>query len=202
MPPWRAMATAMRPSVTLSIAADTSGTASSMSAAKRARRVDRVRQRLGVAGHDDDVVERQRLEAVEELVVDVGAVGTSCVDLRFDRAGAIVSDRPIARCDDRGVVADVVSTCDEQACSAACIVVSNASSDPPVSMATVRGGEYRSVVDAVVGDEVDHHAGARAFAGERLVPGPLDGVGAGQLAGQRRVQVDHLARGTSRGSSS
>ena len=33
MPPWRAMATAIRPSVTLSIAADTSGTASWMSAA-------------------------------------------------------------------------------------------------------------------------------------------------------------------------
>ncbi len=33
IPPWRAMATAMRPSVTLSIAADTSGTASSMSRA-------------------------------------------------------------------------------------------------------------------------------------------------------------------------
>ncbi len=36
MPPWRAIATAMRPSVTLSMAADTSGTASSMSAANRA----------------------------------------------------------------------------------------------------------------------------------------------------------------------
>ena len=36
-------------------------------------RVDGVRQRLGVAGHDDDIVERQRLEAVEELVVDIGA---------------------------------------------------------------------------------------------------------------------------------
>ena len=30
----------------------------------------------------------------------------------------------------------------------------------------------------------------RALAGQRLVPGPLDGVGAGQLAGQRRVEVD------------
>ena len=29
-----------------------------------------------------------------------------------------------------------------------------------------------------------------ALAGERLLPGPLDGAGAGQLAGQRRVQVD------------
>ena len=36
-------------------------------------RVDGVRQCLGVAGHDDDVVERQRLEAVEELVVDIAA---------------------------------------------------------------------------------------------------------------------------------
>ena len=34
MPPWRAMAIAMRDSVTLSIAAETSGTASVMSAAK------------------------------------------------------------------------------------------------------------------------------------------------------------------------
>ena len=30
----------------------------------------------------------------------------------------------------------------------------------------------------------------RALAGQRLLPRPLDGVGAGQLAGQRRVEVD------------
>ena len=66
MPPWRAMAIAMRASVTLSIAADTSGTASVDVGGERGRRVDGVGQRLGVAGDDDDVVERQRLEAVEE----------------------------------------------------------------------------------------------------------------------------------------
>ena len=71
MPPSRAMAIAMRASVTLSIAADTSGTASSMSAAKRGRGVDRVGQHVAVAGDDDDVVEGQRLEAVEQLVVAV-----------------------------------------------------------------------------------------------------------------------------------
>ena len=52
------------------------------------------------------------------------------------------------------------------------------------------GAEHGPVVDALVGDEVDHHAGGGALAGEGLVPRPLDGVGAGQLAGQRRVQVD------------
>ena len=51
-------------------------------------------------------------------------------------------------------------------------------------------GEHGTVVDAFVGDEVDHHAGGGALAGEGLVPRPLDGVRAGQLAGQGRVQVD------------
>ena len=41
-----------------------------------------------------------------------------------------------------------------------------------------------------VGDEVDHHTGGGALAGEGLVPGPLDGVRAGQLAGQGGVEVD------------
>ena len=31
----------------------------------------------------------------------------------------------------------------------------------------------------------------RAFAGQRLVPRPFDGVGAGELPGQRRVEVEH-----------
>ena len=55
--------------------------------------------------------------------------------------------------------------------------------------------EHRAVVDALVGHEVDHDAGARALARRwRLVEGALDGVGAGQLAGQRRVEVDHHVR--------
>ena len=57
-------------------------------------------------------------------------------------------------------------------------------------------GEHRAVVDALVGDEVDHHAGARARAGARLGVGPLDGVDAGQLAGQRRVEVDRPVSGS------
>ena len=75
-------------------------------------------------------------------------------------------------------------------CSAAW---TRAASDSRVSsgwIGTVTVAEHRAVVDAFVGDEVDHHAGGGALAGEGLVPGPFDGVGAGQLAGQRRVQVD------------
>ena len=72
MPPSRAMAIAIRASVTLSIAADTSGTLRRMSAAKTRRGVDGVGQHLGVAGHDDHVVEGQGLETVEELVTVVG----------------------------------------------------------------------------------------------------------------------------------
>ena len=41
---------------------------------ERGRGVDRVGQRLGVAGDDDDVVERQRLEAVEEVVIGMVVV--------------------------------------------------------------------------------------------------------------------------------
>ena len=69
MPPWRAMAMAIRASVTLSIAAETSGDGERDAGGERGRGVDGVGERLGVAGHDDDVVERQRLEAVEQLVV-------------------------------------------------------------------------------------------------------------------------------------
>src|SRR3954447_17895243 len=50
--------------------------------------------------------------------------------------------------------------------------------------------EHGTVVDAFVRHEVDHHASGGALAGEGLVPGPLDGVRAGKLAGKRRVQVD------------
>ena len=54
------------------------------------------------------------------------------------------------------------------------------------------GGEGGAVVDAVVGDEVHHHAGGPPFAGERGIPGPPDRVGARQVARERRMQVDHL----------
>ena len=55
-------------------------------------------------------------------------------------------------------------------------------------------GEHRAVVDALVGHEVHHHTGCGAGAGHVLVERPLDGLDAGQLAGQRRVQVDDHAR--------
>ena len=75
-------------------------------------------------------------------------------------------------------------------CSAAWTRAVSVSSVSSGRIGTTARGEHRAVVDAFVGDEVDHHAGRRALAGERLVPGPLDGAGAGQLAGQRRVEVD------------
>ena len=42
-------------------------------ASERCARVDGVGQGLGVAGDHDDIVEGQRLEAVEEIIVGVGA---------------------------------------------------------------------------------------------------------------------------------
>ena len=88
IPPLRAMAIAMRPSVTLSIAAETSGTESTISAANTGRGVDCVGQRLGVAGDDDHVVEGERVVAVEEGVVvfvhvDVAFVSSAVVVRRW-----------------------------------------------------------------------------------------------------------------------
>ena len=57
-------------------------------------------------------------------------------------------------------------------------------------MGTVRRAEHGTVVDGLDGHEVDHHAGGRALAGEGLLPRPLDGVGAGELAGEGGVEVD------------
>ena len=79
---------------------------------------------------------------------------------------------------------------DSRSCSAAC---TRAASDSRVSsgwIGTVTVAEHGAVVDAFVGDEVDHDPGGGALAGERLVPRPFDGVGAGQLTGEGRVQVD------------
>ena len=76
------------------------------------------------------------------------------------------------------------------ACSAAWTRAVSDSSVSSGRIGTSIGGQDGPVVDALVGHEVDHHAGAGALAGEGLVPGPLDGVGAGQLAGQGRVEVD------------
>ena len=52
--------------------------------------------------------------------------------------------------------------------------------------------EHGAVVDALVGDEVDHHASVVARPCSGLVVGSFDGVGAGEFAGKSRVQVDHL----------
>jgi hypothetical protein len=57
-----------------------------------------------------------------------------------------------------------------------------------------RRAEDGAGVDALVRHEVHHHARRRALAGEGLVPGALDGVGARQLAGQGGVEVDDASR--------
>ena len=58
-----------------------------------------------------------------------------------------------------------------------------------------RGGpENGAVVDALVGHEMDHHAGRRALAAAGLLVRPGDGVRAGQLARERRVEVDDTLR--------
>ena len=68
MPPSRAAAMAMRASVTLSIAADTIGHVEDDVGGERGGGVDGVGQHVAVAGDDDDIVERERFEAVEEFV--------------------------------------------------------------------------------------------------------------------------------------
>ena len=157
MPPWRAIPIAIRASVTRSIAADTSGIARVMPAAKRGRRVDCVRKRLGVTGYDDDVVERQRLEAVEESVI-----GVAHRSISWGWNSARTSTR--RRCSvwwTRSVSAARVSS---------------------GSIGTTAVAEHWTVVDTFVGDEVDHHAGRRALAPLPLLPGAGDGVDPGQLA--------------------
>ena len=49
------------------------------------------------------------------------------------------------------------------------------------------------IVHAFVRDQVDHHPGVVDLAGLDGGIGPLDGVRAGESAGQGRVQVDHPA---------
>ena len=139
--------------------------------------VDGVRQGLGVAGDHDDVVERERLEAVEEFVVGIRASHTEISVRSVVWSGAVVQS---SRSD---------ST--RSRCSVACISDAKASNPASMSMGTVRGAEHRAVVDALVGHEVDHDAGGRPGALERLVPRPLDGARAGEVAGQCRMQVDH-----------
>ncbi len=145
-----------------------------MSAAKRRRRVDGVGQHVGVAGHDDDVVEGERLEAVEELVwCSCGgsvrrarAVGT--------RSARVLDEQAVLGGVDRGpsrLVEGVVGV-----------------------DRNVGRRQHRSVVDALVGHEVDHHAGA--VARRRRVPRAQArsiASRAGELAGQRRVEVDDHA---------
>ena len=149
MPPSRAMAIAMRASVTLSIAADTSGTASVDVGGERRRGVDRVGQHLAVAGDDDHVVERERLEAIEEVVVVCVASCVCFLSCLGERS--IVASR-------RGCTG--VGSLDQQA------VLGGV--DPWLRatracrrgwIGTVDGGQHRPVVDAFVGNEVDHHAG-------------------------------------------
>ena len=56
------------------------------------------------------------------------------------------------------------------------------------------GGEHRAVVDALVGHEVHHHAGARCARPRwNSAKARSMACGAGQLAGQRRVEVDDHA---------
>ena len=133
-------------------------------AGERGRRVDAVGQRLGVPGDDDHVVEGQRLEAVEQLVVR-----DSLTDLLSAEGG---------EGGDEQLVLGMVHPGGERL---ECVV--------GVDRHGGRG-EDGAVVDGLRRDEVDHHPGGGALAGEGLVPGPLDGVGAGQLARQGGVEVD------------
>ena len=115
---------------------------------ERGRRVDGVGQRLGVAGDDDDVVERQRLEAVEQAVVGVG--GGSVMRVIMTRApfgcaelGEDLDEQAVlGGVDTLGQRVEGVVGIDRDGCRA----------------------EDGSVVDALVGDEVDHHPGGAALA--------------------------------------
>ena len=172
MPPSRAMAMAMRASVTLSMAAETSGTASSMSAANRAVVSTVSGSTRAVAGDDDDVVEGEGLESIEQLVVAHALISFG--------AGAVPHTRGEGG-DDQVVFGGVdalgrASRACRRCRSAPSVVASTGPASTPSS-------GTRCTMTPVDG----------ALAALELGEGSLDGVGAGQLAGQCGVQVDDHA---------